>query len=698
MNTAVKVLRKSTNDPSELVNQDMVINPFIREKGWQVVCTETLLDTPRWSMMQQAERLLAKLKELKPTYLVYRDHDRIGFEGVGELGWFVTELRRLGISIWLAKDNMPLNMNDEGTMFKVVAGQMASDREISTKGYRTQLGRRKIILNKSSAGKSPAYGYDHAVYDREGKLKYRLIYEGYQREEGKHESKTTPDYWKPNLALHRLKLYPDGTIEQYNDRWTFNKERNKYELEKNRPVLENGERKFEVINKERAAVVKEIYRLADTPLWWTTAEIAAKLNKDNIPPIRSRKWTFKSIEHILTNPLYKGEPVDNRTTTARTTRVYNDVIPIPLSEEERNAIRIISPDRWQRVNEHLIRPSTPIVRRKKTNLSNFWLRGYMVCAGCGLPFTVSSQQNGGTYICKTCGCIKAAVVHELINKWLLWLEEHYKQLTDNHPYDRTETHQRLDELTNSLHKSFPVAGHMWKFVLDNLPGTIEERIAHLHQRWPNLHLPNTITEAEMQDIFVADPDHYYSTVLPPILPPILRRWYTAMLQDKRIVEVYTEVFEEVNKPLREQVAALDREIDELFSLSFQSAEMRERADRKAVELEGRKKELEKKLVSLVPEYHAALKKIADAADKVKQLKTNVFTASGENKAVLLSGFLERVEVHFDKTAWPCTLSKVAIHAKDNTIPMKVFAADECRQVWKSLYKVRRRVALQDKDN
>ena len=71
----------------------MVIDPFVKSKGWQCLGQIVLLEVPRNEMRKHVrERVFRKVEELKPDYLVYRDHDRIGFKDGGEIGWYVTEL------------------------------------------------------------------------------------------------------------------------------------------------------------------------------------------------------------------------------------------------------------------------------------------------------------------------------------------------------------------------------------------------------------------------------------------------------------------------------------------------------------------------------------------------------------------------------------------------------------------------------
>src|SRR4051794_16421320 len=119
MDTCVTVVRRSTNTPEELVNQYMMIEPFVQEKGWTVIDKLELLDVPRFTMMEQVEqRVLAPLRQRPPNWLVWREHDRIGFKGLDEFGWFCQELRRLGVKLVTANDGLVYDMADPMVMQK----------------------------------------------------------------------------------------------------------------------------------------------------------------------------------------------------------------------------------------------------------------------------------------------------------------------------------------------------------------------------------------------------------------------------------------------------------------------------------------------------------------------------------------------------------------------------------------------------
>jgi len=154
--------------------------------GWNMVGEITLNGVPRWDMLDEANNLISKLKTTKPKYVIYRDHDRIGFKNPAEIGFFITSLKQLDMKIITANDEQVVDMTNLASTMRTVQNQLASSAEIEKKGYRTQIARRKTIEKKSSPGKMCVYDYDWIVYNREGTFKYKVIYEGYKKCEGRH--------------------------------------------------------------------------------------------------------------------------------------------------------------------------------------------------------------------------------------------------------------------------------------------------------------------------------------------------------------------------------------------------------------------------------------------------------------------------------------------------------------------------------
>lgn len=253
MATCMTVVRESTHSPEQLRNQEMVIDPFVKSKGWQCLGQIVLLEVPRNEMRRHVrERVFRKVEELKPDYLVYRDHDRIGFKDGGEIGWFVTELGDRGTRIVTADDGMIYDMADITVMVRAMSNALVSHGEITKKAFRTHGGRQRTVReSRSVAGQRVPFG---------------------------------------SIGRCSAKM---------NNDWVYDDHLNLWVMLRNRPQLATGGRKTWVQNEERAALVREMYSMADQPTWHTPAEIARKLNQAGKPPYPGEPWDGPTVKGIL---------------------------------------------------------------------------------------------------------------------------------------------------------------------------------------------------------------------------------------------------------------------------------------------------------------------------------------------------------------------------------------------------------------
>lgn len=655
MTTCVKIRRKSNvSDPLELVNQDMVIDPFIKKMGWSQVDEVTLNGVPRWDMLDEANNLISKLKITNPNYVIYRDHDRIGFKNPAEIGFFITSLKQLNIKIITANDEQVVDMTDLASTMRTVQNQLASSAEIEKKGYRTQIARQKTIEKKSSPGKICAYGYDWIVFNRDGVFKYKVIYEGYKKCEGRHWTdppKNTRS--RPNFALMRWKEYPDGKREAYNDQWVQDAQGN-WSLIKTTPIMEKGDRKTEVVNEERAKVVKEIYQLADAPHYKTPWEIACTLSEKEIRTSMSEGWDAKTVKCILTNPIYKGHPVDNQVSKAKTTRLNAAVVSCPLTEKERAGIRIIDIEQWDRVNKYLQQNQTGYKRLRRANLGDFWAKCFLTCGNCKNILYVANSTKwkpSKNYRCEKCGAVKTDVIHEIIDNWLRWLEESYITLCEKVKSSNGIVNELIGEMLdpknrrtdNAIAICGEVAQKMYKFIFAHLPGdTEEEKGKNFKKRaWKYMAAPGN------------DGDYLELT--------------------------YQEIFDEAHHSLRDRIITLKTEKQKLISKFMDMVDdpdIKLLIKNKQTEIE----QLESSLCSLVPEYRKSKEHLLNLAATIQTLCTDVVQAEGENKAVLLRPHLKEIVLHFDNSRKDngCKVNKVEINSVNPFIPTQVIEGEECQ--------------------
>jgi len=696
METCIKVLRKSNNDPEEIPNQQIVIDPFVEQRGWKCLDTITLLDLPRWNMKPKVRELIfEKVKKLRPNWLVYRDHDRIGFHGTGQLGWYLEELADLGVKVILAKDGRVMDMQDSLTSIQIMADQIASKKEIEDKSYRTTVGRKMTISRRSSAGGRCPYGYDWLVIGRDGKEKYREVYEGYEVCEGTRPSKIRGvEYQRKNLALCRAKIFPDGRREEYRDHWTLDPETQQWHKIRNCPSLDKGDRKITVPNPERAEVVKEIFRLADTPHWNTSREIADELNSRGILPTRF-VWKSKTVLDMLRNPIYKGYPLDCKKSHTKC-KEKNKPVEIPLTEEERAVIRLVSVEQWQRVNEHLDGMPKRRSRKRNSNLSHFWARSFLMCGTCQQSFYLRNRTSWScseAYYCPRCEKrqVPSKVIHAIIDQWLQWLEQNYSTHTQPDP------NRVIMELVAMLPHVGSIIGieyKMARFILDCMPGETDHEKMEAYQTRPWKYWTEGPIWLKKPELKVNDD---YAAVLTYQLMEhteqkrFINDWIaegkTSLTPDTRNpwVSIYSECWEEATRPVQDKIDSLDKELDSLFNLALTSVELRVRCDSRAKELEAEKRALAAQLNSLLPEYRAALQRAEQTRQHLAALHGEIKEAQDENKSVLLAPHLDRVVLHFDpngRAKRECKLTRVEVHAVDPAIPVRVLDSEECLAIYR----------------
>ncbi len=694
-------------------NQDNPIDRFLAHMGFKVAGRLDLDGFKRRNMKLYKELIFSKIKELKVKHVVLRDVSRLGFPNVKQQIRFIAELEDIGVEIWQARDGgRCLNVEDY-TFHTLIDEQQKSVAEIADLSYRVQIGRRRAVTEKCcSPGKIPAYGYDMAVYDKHGNLMYIIIFTGWKRCEGEHGNN------KPNIALQRLKRYPDGREDHYNDEWVWNAIKGKWQLERDVPFREKFFRKFEIPNADRAPVVILIYRLADGPYWHTPYEISKILNSKGIKPLRAEVWDAQTVESILKNPIYKGHPCDGINSRADKPE-FDKSVEYPITEEERKRIQLVSEEQWDRVNEHLSKHTKVDNRIRRPNLGDFWARPFLICSCSRRLYIKNDKAQHKYYHCRKCGLVRVQIIHDLIDNWLDELPSESRQP----PHNEVETY--VEELFGKLDSWSEVAAKMWRFIMDNVEGsTAEEKQETIRRMCMEIKesIPqqpaNTVDE--LQEILLCirglltSTDFVKSEVtadLQNIESPVLRETIVGIEQkirnlpedvrkqamEKRLHRLralacrqdgpapdyhellYLKVFEQVRQPVQQQIDAIDLELDNLTQTAIECPALRGGIDSRSKELALKKRALESSQVSLVDEY----RREKDRYDEFIKLRQDVTDAKGQDKYVKLQQYLDRVIVSFDgnlrRHTKQCKLSRLEIITKNN-IPGAVFDLEACRAV------------------
>jgi site-specific DNA recombinase len=137
-----------------------------------------------------------------------------------------------------------------------------------------------------------------------------------------------------------------------------------------------------VIHDPEAEIVRKIFDL------YVNAgkgffSIAKTLNKDGIPSRQNKEWNLRSIKLLLSNPVYKGTLVWNRTDSSKKAREEKDVeewVVVP------NCLPVIIDNNlWDRTQERMNRTEAPF--RAKT--SPHLLGGFLRCGNCGASMSIS---------------------------------------------------------------------------------------------------------------------------------------------------------------------------------------------------------------------------------------------------------------------------------------------------------------------
>lgn len=137
-----------------------------------------------------------------------------------------------------------------------------------------------------------------------------------------------------------------------------------------------------VINEEEAKIVKEVFDLyLQKGLGFYS--IAKKLNERGIPSKQKKEWSIRSIKLMLTNPVYKGTLIWNRTDRSKEKQVEKDSDEWIIVDKAHP--QIIDEDAWELVQRTINKKKIP--SRSKT--SPHLLGGLLKCGRCGASMSIS---------------------------------------------------------------------------------------------------------------------------------------------------------------------------------------------------------------------------------------------------------------------------------------------------------------------
>ncbi|OAI46882.1 hypothetical protein AYO44_10525 [Planctomycetaceae bacterium SCGC AG-212-F19] len=607
------------------------------------------------------------------------------------LVFFLKKVHDLNCKVRSIDGDRDIDFNDMESGLKTFLSQISSMEWRKNHSGKMMTARRVAVERASSPGKRCPYGYDWQVLNREGQPVYKITDNGHHRYAGQHKVKRSGKI-RDCVALHRTKLYPDGRTEEFNDTWIDTPEGRK--KQRCFPALEKGYRKIEVINLKRAKVIQRIFALADGPTWLSPYEIQLTLEQEGIEHLGVTPWSNDGIKFLLRNPIYKGFPLYNRDRSRKTLapRKWDEAFDYLYSSEQREAIRIIDIEQWNRVNENLNQLPANHKRRRRHNLAPLWARDFLICANCDGVLRVHSSRCP-VYRCRKCGRVKAAVVEEIIDNWLRWLEESHNV--------------ELSKIS-----IFPVDKHLDSLGINNDAGIYQSKPEDHFSTVPDGWVIETLKGGNGELItFHGDPNkesivglmHHehrvfncnetadkggalweYKAISHKMIDFLKTNNLDHLRWEHGLEEAYELTHKQVCKPITDQIIFIDKELDNLFKTSFSSDEMRKRCDLKAVELGAKKKELEGRCQSLLPEYRQAKARVIELAKVITQLRSDWHKKVGDDKRRLTATCLEKVLLRFtpqtSENVAMCKLMEITLYAKDGLLPPKTYSEAEIKAV------------------
>ena len=170
-----------------------------------------------------------------------------------------------------------------------------------------------------------------------------------------------------------------------------------------------GEDKFE-IDTEKAAIVRMIYN--DFLDGMGYRQIATKLNDMKIRTNRGNLWENRTVEYVLSNPVYIGKFRRNPNGIDRSDRFHQgkDVLVVNGEHEA-----IITEEQFLASLERINSIKTAHPKRESTAYDDYMLRGLVRCSNCGN--TLTQAVKGTSLQCHTYAKGQCHVSHHItINK------------------------------------------------------------------------------------------------------------------------------------------------------------------------------------------------------------------------------------------------------------------------------------------
>lgn len=143
-----------------------------------------------------------------------------------------------------------------------------------------------------------------------------------------------------------------------------------------------------VVDEEKAAVVRQIFDLAEQGIW--PSKIKQYLNKNGVPGCAGGDWDDTAVFRVLHNVSYKGDAILQKTYTDSRRKRHKNEGQVDQWYIAENHQPIVSSDQWDKVqeilqkrSEHLQTPAFPKPDKPRSSQNTYPLSNLIYCPICG---------------------------------------------------------------------------------------------------------------------------------------------------------------------------------------------------------------------------------------------------------------------------------------------------------------------------
>lgn len=163
-----------------------------------------------------------------------------------------------------------------------------------------------------------------------------------------------------------------------------------------------------VIDEEKAAVVRQIFDLAEQGIW--PSKIKQYLNKNGVPGCAGGDWDDTAVFRVLHNVSYKGDAILQKTYTDSRRKRHKNEGQVDQWYIAENHQPIVPPEQWDKVqeilqkrSEHLQKPARPKTDKPRSSRNTYPLSNMMYCPHCGgkLIHNWSNKGRQEYWVCRT---------------------------------------------------------------------------------------------------------------------------------------------------------------------------------------------------------------------------------------------------------------------------------------------------------